>query len=231
MAAEQLTDQEKVFRVRARRRLIGAVALVLLMLTVLPMLLDDRSNQNMPVPDVAISIPSQDDGNFASKIVPVAPAPALPDSPEAPADPVSSPTVTPIAPEVKPAIEAKSDIEAKPAIEKVEKPEAAKPSVIEKPTAIEKPAVTEKSTDEKPVTAKKGAFSVQVGVISEGEKVKQVLAKIADTGLKSTTENLNTPTGIKVRIRSGPYASKAEAEQALETLKAAGFKPILVTHK
>jgi DedD protein len=216
MAIEQLTDQEKLFRVRARRRLIGAVALVLLMLTILPMLLDDRSNQKMPVPDVAISIPSQDDGNFASKIVPVAPTPVTPEE-SAQVEVMQSPVESPPTAETKP-------VETAPVIEK---PVVIKPKP--EPTITEK--VEEKALTEKTVEDKKVGVSVQVGVIAEGEKVKQVVSKIEGLGLKAHTENLATPTGIKVRIRSGPYPNKEEAEKALEALKTVGFKPILVIHK
>ncbi len=214
MAAEQLTDQEKLFRVRARRRLIGAVALVLLMLTILPMLLDDRSNQKMPASDVAISIPSQDDGNFSSKIVPVAPAPiasAAPVAAPAKAEAMQSPVEVPPVVETKPA-------EPAPVVEKTAKPEP-------------KPAAKIEAAAESSKEAKKTGVSVQVGVISEGDKVQQVINKIEGLGLKANTENLNTPTGVKVRIRCGPYPGKEEAEKALETLKSAGFKPILVVHK
>ncbi|MCE9633333.1 MAG: SPOR domain-containing protein [Methylophilales bacterium] len=221
MAAEQLTDQEKLFRVRARRRLIGAVALVLLMLTILPMLLDDRSNQKMPASDVAISIPSQDDGNFSSKIVPVAPAPVKPATPEAPAktEAIQSPVETPSVVETKPA-------EPAPVVEKPTKPEP-KPEAKPEP----KPPAKVEAAAEVSKEAKKTGVSVQVGVISDGEKVQQVINKIEGLGLKANTENLNTPTGVKVRIRCGPYPSKEEAEKALETLKSGGFKPILVVHK
>jgi len=225
MAAEQLTDQEKLFRVRARRRLIGAVALVLLMLTILPMLLDDRSNQKMPASDVAISIPSQDDGNFSSKIVPVAPAPVAPATPEAPAktEAIQSPVEAPPVVETKPA-------EPEPVVEKPAKPEP-KPEAKPEPKPEPKPPAKVEATTEKSKEAKKTGVSVQVGVISEGEKVQQVISKIEGLGLKANTENLNTPTGVKVRIRCGPYPSKEEAEKALETLKSGGFKPILVVHK
>ena len=55
------TDQELEFKKRARRRLVGAIALVLLMIVVLPMILQDRTTQ-APKQDVVVSIPSQDQG-------------------------------------------------------------------------------------------------------------------------------------------------------------------------
>lgn len=222
MAAEQLTDQEKDFRRRARRRLIGAVALVLLMVTVLPMLLDDRSNQTMPTTDVAISIPSQDDGSFTSKIVPVPPA--------------TSVATVPVAPVVEPAPAAPVEPPAPPANTN-DKSTAKAPVKAPEKTALQLDpplAAAKEPTDtpDKPAdnAAKKGMVSVQIGVFSDPAKVKQVQAKIAALGLKTGVETLSTPTGPKLRMRSGPYATKTEAEQALETLKGAGFSPILVTH-
>jgi DedD protein len=71
------SDQELAFKKRARRRLVGAVALVLLMIVVLPMILQDRTAQ-APKQDVVVSIPSQDQGLepevVAAPVQPVAPA-------------------------------------------------------------------------------------------------------------------------------------------------------------
>ena len=56
---ESQSEQEIQFKKRARRRLVGAIALVLLMIVLLPMLLEDRVAQT-PKEEVVISIPSQD---------------------------------------------------------------------------------------------------------------------------------------------------------------------------
>lgn len=259
MAAEALTDQEKQFRKRARRRLIGAIALVLLMVTVLPMLLDDRSDQ-APHPEVAISIPSQDDGNFASKIVPVTPAtpapPAATPEPQpvqlaspiepAPANPEPKPAAEP-----KPAPEAKPEIQASPApaVEpkaepkkaepkpepKAEKPEPAKPVIkVEPKPEVKHPPKPkpEAAKVEKTEPAKAEGVSVQIGVFSDSAKVAQVKGKIADLGIKCGTEQLDTKNGVKIRLRCGPYKTRADAEAAQGSLKTAGFgNTILVTHQ
>lgn len=108
MATEKLTEQEIQLRKRARRRLVGAVALVLLMVTVLPMVLDDREVQ-APQSEIAINIPSQDSADFASRIVPVEPPaapavePAKPAAPEAAATPEAAPVPPPSAATVQPA--------------------------------------------------------------------------------------------------------------------------------
>lgn len=86
------SDQELQFKKRARRRLVGAVALVLLMIILLPMILQDRTAK-APKQDVVVSIPSLDQ-RLESE--PVEPAPI---QPVAPAAEVSPPEV---AAEIKP---------------------------------------------------------------------------------------------------------------------------------
>ena len=86
-----MSDEEAQLRRRARRRLIGAVTLVTVMVVALPMLLDGESRQSGQ--DISINIPSQgSSGDFASSAVP---APAQPKSaPAAPAkaaEPVKAP--------------------------------------------------------------------------------------------------------------------------------------------
>ena len=59
------TVEELQLRKRARRRLIGAITLVAVMVTVLPMVLDDEPK---PVgQDIAINIPSQQSNDFPLK--------------------------------------------------------------------------------------------------------------------------------------------------------------------
>jgi DedD protein len=239
MASDPLNDKENQFRKRARRRLIGAIALVLLMVTVLPMVLDDRSNQKSSSPEIAISIPSQDGADFSSKIVPVAPQASTPaPAPVQMASPVEKPQeATPVA---QPAVESRVPEKAKPS--EVTKPVTQAP-VEEKPATpnveaaakTAKPAVVpqpeQKSQVVSGATPAKGSVSVQIGVFSDAAKVKQMRGKIAEKGIQCYTEDMNTPKGVKIRLRCGPYAGKLEAQQALEMLKAMGHNGILVTNQ
>ncbi|HSH06531.1 MAG TPA: SPOR domain-containing protein [Burkholderiales bacterium] len=60
---------------RSRRRLVGAVALVLLAVIVLPMVFDSEPRQTEPT--VSVRIPPEDDAKFTPKLeTPPAPAPA-----------------------------------------------------------------------------------------------------------------------------------------------------------
>jgi DedD protein len=243
MAADQLTDKEDQFKRRARRRLVGAVALVLLMVTVLPMVLDDLSGQKALQPEISISIPSQDGKEFTSRIVPVGPqsATTLP-APISIASPVEKPVES--AP-VKPAETPKSQeqqqpAESKPAAKSVEKASVtavveplkeakpAKPEAVKPVPAESKPKAAEMSSSQ---AIKKGSISVQIGVFSDAAKVKQMRTKIAEQGVHCYTENMDTPKGLKYRVRCGPYADKPSAQQALDMLKATGYNGILVTNQ
>ena len=61
--------QEIEFKKRARRRLVGSIALVLLMIVLLPMILVDK-REDLPKQDLIITIPSEE---------------TIPAAPEAPA--------------------------------------------------------------------------------------------------------------------------------------------------
>ena len=224
MATDQLSDQEIQFKKRARRRLIGAIALVLLMITVLPMVLDDRAAKT-PQQEIAITIPSQDGGEFTSKIVPVDPNPAPGKQPEANPEPVV-PLVQPLGkPQGSQAQIGKNEshtaaVAPTPAANDPNKEMPGK-------APAEKPA---SAGAEKP-TAEAGSFSVQIGVFSDAANVKKMQQTLQDQGYKSYTEKLSTPNGEKIRLRAGPFTAKSDAELALSKIKDAGLSGMLVSNK
>ena len=204
-------EQEIQFKKRARRRLVGSIALVLFMIVALPMVLEDRSAQTPKTP-VAISIPSQDGEAFVPKAEPVAPAPEPQAQPEpvqvAPEPVVTAPEPAPVV-EEKPKQEApKKEAEAKPA--KVE----AKPEPVKAPKKEEKKPMPEKVS---------GNYFIQIGVFSDPEKVKQMQAKLSGAGLKSNVDLIDTPKGQKSRLRAGPYSNKSDAEDKLAKVKSLGY--------
>ncbi|HSF71966.1 MAG TPA: SPOR domain-containing protein [Methylotenera sp.] len=77
MQREPAGDLELNLKKRARRRLVGAIALVLLMVIVLPMILKDRATIT-PTEKITITLPSEQaqtsPSDFDSSIVPAEPA-------------------------------------------------------------------------------------------------------------------------------------------------------------
>jgi DedD protein len=210
VASDQLLPEKK----RARRRLVGAIALALGVAIGLPMVLDSGPR---PVSrDIAIQIPSKDK------------APALPVPAPAPAetlDPkeeIVAPVPAPVAEEKK---EEPKKEEPKADIAKVEtpKPETKKPAAAEKPAAkpvtVEKPATKPVSDDaralaileDKPAATAPKTF--QIGAFASQEKVAELTAKLKAAGLKVQTAKAGK-NGELTRVTVGPYASKEEADKA-----------------
>lgn len=119
--AKVISDDELQLKKRARRRLVGAIALVLLVVVFLPMLLD-----NEPKPlnqDIAITIPP----------VPAPEASPLPAIPEPVPDPVpaAEPEPVPSAPDPAPRVEPKSPAPAPKPAAAAPKPATAEGFVVQ----------------------------------------------------------------------------------------------------
>ena len=71
-------------------------------------------------------------------------------------------------------------------------------------------------------------YVVAVGAFANADSV---LAKLGDARLPYYTEKVATAKGGVTRVRAGPFASREAAEQAIDKLKALGFKPGSVTTK
>ncbi|MGB7815497.1 MAG: SPOR domain-containing protein [Methylotenera sp.] len=195
------SDQEVTLKKRARRRLVGAIALVLLMVIVLPMILKDRT-ASPPQEKITITLPGEQQtvtpaSDFDSSIVPTEPPVA--ETPEV-IEPSTeaAPTPDPEAATVKPGKEA---------------------------TVKETPA---KETS-KPKDAASQKFYVQIGVFSDEANVKQLQAKLSDLGYKSQTEKVNTPKGQKIRLRTQIFGDRNDAAIALENIKDAGLTGMVVS--
>lgn len=233
----QLNDQEIQFKKRARRRLVGAIALVLLMVAILPMVLDDRSNK-APPQEIAISIPSQDSGEFTSKIVPV-PAGEEGVVEEAPAESTSAVDTPIVSPRDAGSADASSDNPAAETVKTV--PTTAKPAKVAEAAKKEvvKPTVQSSNLADAPgkladdkklaAAASVAAAYVQIGVFSDPANVKQLQQKLSALGYKSYTEKIPTSKGEKIRLRAGPFSKRADAEEALVKIKSGGLSGMVVS--
>jgi len=192
--AEQQQDVDTLKR-RGRRRLVGAVALVLLAVIVLPMVFDPEPRRSAP--PVSVRIPGEDDSAFKPKVPPKAPAPKALEKP---------------APEA--IAEEKKAGEAKPEQKKTPeaKPAARKPE----------PKATEAERARAEAALANAEFMIPVGAFANPDPV---IAKLAQAKLRYYTETVVTAKGTVTRVRAGPFATKAEAEKALGTLKELGLKP------
>lgn len=231
--ARTISDEELQLKRRARRRLIGAIVLVTVIVVVLPMVLDSEPQQTGQT--VSVQIPSPDQGGLTAKSVPL--APATPETPkEAPKAVAQEPAPKP-APEQTPAVPA---VEA-PKSAAVTPPPAARPTPPEAPEEEPRPVV--KAAPEKPAksTARTtnpvskspakadGKFVVQVIALADAGRARDMQGKIAAAGIRSYTEVVKTSKGEVTRVRAGPFASREAAEKAREQLKSLGMNGNVTT--
>jgi DedD protein len=203
----------EAIRRRARHRLIGASVLVLAGVIGLPLLLD---TQPRPIPvDIAIDIPAK------TALPPL----AVPPTPAAPAQP--------------PAVKVDGLDERESVV--VTTPEAA-PAVVAPlsppaPVAASKPGVTVSSESARAQSLLDGQSTapsnarvvVQVGAFAEQARAQEVRSRLERAGLKTYTHVADTSEGKRIRVRLGPFDSRAEAEKAAAKVKALGLPAAILT--
>ena len=223
MAKEQ-TDDELNLRRKARRRLIGAVALTLAVVVILPMVLDSEPKTTgkdidlsipapnkvgefvprMPVSEVAVTLPLAGSSVVASPAPPEAVAAvAIPAVAQDAANPIALPS------------------QQKQAVPSKALPTPNKPSESQKSTETHKS--TETGSADKPVSAE--GFVAQVGAFSNPDTAKQELKKLKKWGFKAYTEKV----GDKLRVRVGPYPDRDKAEKAGHLLEKHGLHPVVMS--
>ena len=240
MPPELQDDKALELKKRARRRLVGAIALVLLMIIILPMIIKDRAVPETPKEEILISMPSNEAAVSSTEVViPSGSATLKPESAPV-ANPALEVPVTSLPENVATPVETvvvKSEV-AKP--EEV-KPIAQQPIEV-KPTEIqqqEAKPVELKQTEVKSANTKstetnsstKGDFTIQIGVYSEAANVAQLQAKLKAAGFNSRTEKITTPKGEKIRLRLGKYSTRQEAADALASLNSNGMTGMVITNK
>jgi DedD protein len=206
-------------RRRARRRLIGAIALVLALVIVPPWLMDLEPR---PVTtDLKVEIPAQE----TSRLKPPAAAAKAPESAPAPAADAAKADKPDAAPkgEAKPA--------SPPALEKP-KAETPKPPAKAETVARAAPAdAARKGADAGRAEAilNAEAFVVPLGAFAKKENAKQLEARLAKAGVKHYTESVAVAGGEQTRVRAGPFPTREAAEATREKLKGMGLAPGPVT--
>lgn len=211
---------------RARRRLVGAIALVTFVVIILPLILDKEPGPAGP--PLSVQIPNQESGGFNTRIVPPAPSvPAAP-APEKKAD-VPAAEAEPLPPKAD-----SSPVNSEPLPAKLEPPrvkadllppkaEPASGQNVEK--ALAAPPADKAEQERAQAVLGDQGWIVSLDAFSNATNVKQLRTKLSAAGIKSYTEPVKTSKGELTRVRAGPFASKEAAEKARAKLGAMGLKP------
>ena len=223
---------------RARRRLVGAIALVVLAVIVLPIVFDHEPKAITQ--DLIIQIPSQDAGKFSSRVtVPVfepVPAPSRPASEVIPpaataavpmnaSQPPEASKPLPVEPKVAPAKEsviAGSDRPVNAEASRTSNSGSGSESKSSPKPAKETAKTAQNQSqagDAEP--AQPGSFFVPLGSFSKQENVRVIQGRVSAAGFKIFSEK-SAESG-QTRIRAGPFPTREAAEKAREKLKSAGI--------
>lgn len=237
---QSLSDEQQQLKRRARRRLVGALALVLLMVIFLPMVLDQKPRAVEQ--DIPIDIPEPD-----GSTPPLKPGVASGVETSQPAAVVVPPAQDTPASTSKPAVATTKPVDTtpKPAT-KPEKPAEGSKPVVDNATKPSKPATNKPAEDdalnalvnareqqassERPA-ASAGKWSVQFAALNDANKAKALLKTLSGHGFKAYVVTIHTPNGEVSKVRAGPFSSKDEADQARQKAESAGLQAIVVAGK
>lgn len=219
MAKTAVSDEEIQLRKRARRRLVGAVALVLLAVVFLPMVLDSEPKQrpqeiSIQIPPIPAQTPAPAAGQTGTSVPPApeaslsarSPASRLAEKAGAPANPApSSPT---------PSSERAGQSVLAP---KAVAPSRPAPSPKAAPTANQPPAVVTQAGSAQGQPGE--GYVIRLGAFSDANNAKQLLAKLKANKIAGYSEAINTPQGHRVRVRAGPFPTEQSAQSARDRLR------------
>ncbi len=196
-----MADDATLLKRRARRRLVGAIALAVLAVVILPVVLDQEPR---PVTQaLTVEIPSEDGGPFNTRVLP--PLPPPPAAPRKAAE--DKATAPPESKAAEPASRARASQQGSAGTTDKER---GKTDVAEARRAQ--------------ALLNDQAYIVPLGAFSNPDNAKQVQDRAASAGITSYTESLKSPQGEHTRVRAGPFTSRDAAEKARDKLKSLGLE-------
>lgn len=227
-AKAEPADAVQQARTRARHRLIGAAVLLVIGIIVFPLVFE---TQPRPVPvDIPIEIPRRD----------AMPPLAMPSAPRS-GDALITESARDAGRDVTPPAPAPVSTPA-PSRPAPSRPAAstavAAPAAASRPIAAAAPARAASNDGERarallegrPETAAEGSrFVVQVGAFADAEAAREARKQVDKLGLKTYTQVAQTASGSRIRVRAGPFATRAEADAASAKAKAAGLVAVVLT--
>lgn len=234
-------DPTAGLRVRARRRLVGAAALLLAVIVIVPAVLDPVPK---PLPDaIPIEIPSEKSPftprlslpplpeAATGSVADVAPAPQVRTGEAVPDTAARKPAAAavPAAPEKAP--------EVKPSDKRAVAPQPVSPRSSDATVADTANADARRARDllegratgpSDKATDGKARFVLQAAAPSSETAARELAERISASGLKSFVEKFEARDGVRYRVRVGPYGTRDEAERARARLRAIGVNSNVV---
>ncbi len=222
------SESVEVLRKRAKHRLIGAAVLVLAGVVGFPLLFD---TQPRPVAvDIPIEIPAK---NAVKPLV-------IPVAPQVASGKVAAPaSLTPreeivtekkaLTPEPAASAPVQKEAKADPKPEPKAEPKPEPKVAAKTPPVIDEAVRAKALLEGKAAPEADGRLVVQVGAFSDADKAKEVRQKLEKAGLKTYTQVADTKDGKRIRVRVGPFATKADADKAASKIKGLDLPAAILT--
>lgn len=220
---KNISEEELLLRKRARRRLVGAIVLVLISVIVLPIIFDEPKSENEKH-EIAINLPVPNKNNRNSFV----------------------PKAEPTGQESINAVDASLELQSKPKVSSQNIEEiievsdeqkripipGIKPKIDKHPVEVKSLSVTNITATTVATTATATAdttkgFVVQLGAFSDQLKAKQQQANLVSNGFKAYTETLKIDNNEVTRVRIGPFMTRSAAETELKKLKRIGLDGVV----
>jgi DedD protein len=202
-------SQLEQVRTRARRRLIGAVVLVMIAVIGLPLLFDAKPRQ-LPA-NIAVDIARRDGGGAAAQS-PVAP-------PAAPERTGAMPSATePVAAPAGPRPDAPAT-----GRESAARPAAPAPAKTAADSARAQALLDARPAVKKPAPDPAARFVVQVGAFEQSTAAHEARTRVEKLGLRTYEQEVGSASGKRTtRVRIGPFSSREDADRAAAKVRAHG---------
>ena len=221
-------DPALPYKRRARRRLLGAVVVVSIVVAGVPFVLD--SEPTLQRPEVVLDIPSRDTplpgGGSSAPETAAAGTAAMAAAPSSPpaggvqrnggSAGAAGPGRTPPAPPPPPLASPPPPVSARP------------PSAAQPPAPATPPVASAAERPPPAVAPATGRWVVQTGLFGRAENATALVVRIRGIGLPVYTESFDSAQGPRVRVRVGPFASRVEADEARARLSLNGIEATLV---
>lgn len=221
---------QQAARASARRRLMGAAVLLAMGVTGFPMLFE---TQPRPLPvDLPIMLPE----GSGRKLSPGATAPALPKPPPDAGVESASAGQAAVAPMAGAVPASASGVPGRavdlpsPSSSAAAPAKASTPAARVAEAASPLPAASRSAPAVKPqlaaveAAASTGRFVVQVGAYNDAERLRAARQKLEKLGHKSYTQDVETPSGKRTRVRLGPFPTRNEADAVATQVRASGMQ-------
>ena len=193
-------------KVRTRRRLIGAVALLTAAFIILPWVFDDQNKQTAS--EIAVVVP---DKNIQFDVK----------NPRATDEGIKA---------------AADQLDKKPAGNEVPSANVLQaPSTSPTPAPVQKPtskiADATPDTQSKTTTAPTQKYAVHIGLVSDGKELDALLKKLRAAGVEPQLKTVVVDGVSKTRVRLGLFDTQAAAAAAAAKAKGAAKNPVVIPIK